>query len=459
MLNFVVLGLALPDGDQPVDRDAALGGERREVLLEQLAGEPIDAGRHRGVGGEEAAGAHRLDRLVEAQPPVDPFADPFEPEEAGVALVGVEHLRVDVEGPQRPNATDAEHDLLAQPVFLVAAVEAVGDGDRLGRVRCDVGVEQVEPDPADVGTPDTGGDRDVGEVDDHFDAGRVQPERVGIDAFVAFALPAVAVEQLMEVALGVQQADADEGDAEVGRRLEMVAGEHAEAARVLRQRLGDAELGREVGDRLERGVAVGGAAGEPARPVERVIESLPGAVELLDELLVCCQRVPAGRRGSPHEVDGVLARLAPRSAVRGSVETIEETGELSVPCPVEVGGQRLDRPERFGDVADDGELTNGAHRPVTIPTLRVPLGRDVATFIAPSRTVSGPKGIGSGGRMAPGGDHVAVEIRRGPCDRCPGVLVLDEVASVGDEDRGEVVVGQDLLDRVREIVGVARARR
>ena len=56
----------------------------------------------------------------------------------------------------------------------------------------------------------------------------------------------------MEVALGVQQTDADERHAEVGGRLQVVAGEHPEPAGVLRERLGDAELGREVGDEVER---------------------------------------------------------------------------------------------------------------------------------------------------------------------------------------------------------------
>ena len=56
----------------------------------------------------------------------------------------------------------------------------------------------------------------------------------------------------MEVALGVQQADADERHAEVGRRLQVIAGEHAEPAGVLRERLGDPELGREVRDEVER---------------------------------------------------------------------------------------------------------------------------------------------------------------------------------------------------------------
>lgn len=61
-------------------------------------------------------------------------------------------------------------------------------------------------------------------------------------------LPAVPGEGLAEVAVPVEQADTDERDPEVARRLEVVPGEDAEAAGVLRQGGGDAELGREVGD-------------------------------------------------------------------------------------------------------------------------------------------------------------------------------------------------------------------
>ncbi len=126
---------------------------------------------------------------------------------------------------------------------LVAAVEPIGDGDRLGWVGRHVRVEQVEPDSADVGSPDPHRDRDVSEVDDDLDPGGVESECVRVDPVVAFLLPSVAVEQLMEVPLGVQQPDADERNAQIGARLEVVAGEHAEPTRVLRERFGDAELG------------------------------------------------------------------------------------------------------------------------------------------------------------------------------------------------------------------------
>ncbi len=385
-VELVVLGLALADGDQLVDRDVTLGSERREVPLDQITREPVDAGGHRRVRREQAAGAHRLDRLVEAQPSVDPFPDPFESEEAGMAFVGVEHLRMNVERSQCPHAADAEDDLLAQTMLFVAAVEPVGDGDGLRRVRWHVRVEQVQPDPADVGAPHSHRHGNVGEVDDDFDAGWMQPECVGIDALVALLLPAVVVEELMEVALGVEQTDADERNAEIGRRLQVVAGEHAEAAGVLRDGLGDAELGREVGDRLERRVAVGGAAGEPARAVECVVEALLCPAELLDELLVVGQRLPTGGRGAPNQIDGMLARVAPRTTVGGPVEAIEQASQLPIPGPVKVGGQRFQRSERFGNVADDGEVTNGAHRTVTIPTCRRALDGHRCSFMLPSPT-------------------------------------------------------------------------
>ena len=71
--------------------------------------------------------------LGEGQPVVDDGpADALEAEEPGVALVHVEHLGVDAEGLEGPDAADAQQDLLAEAVLDVAAVEAVGDGAELG---------------------------------------------------------------------------------------------------------------------------------------------------------------------------------------------------------------------------------------------------------------------------------------------------------------------------------------
>ena len=87
-----------------------------------------------------------------------------------MALVGVEDLGVDAEGVEGADAADAEQDLLAQPVLGLAAVEPVGDVAQVGRVLVDVGVEEVERHPADLGLPHPGDEGGAGQVDLHPDA-------------------------------------------------------------------------------------------------------------------------------------------------------------------------------------------------------------------------------------------------------------------------------------------------
>ena len=90
---LVVLGA---EGQHVLDGYAGRRAGLAEVLLDQLAREPVDAGRHGRVGGEDGAGPGDLERGVEVElgpPSADgELADPLEAEEAGVALVGVEHL-------------------------------------------------------------------------------------------------------------------------------------------------------------------------------------------------------------------------------------------------------------------------------------------------------------------------------------------------------------------------------
>ena len=113
-------------------------------------------------------GPHRLDGLGVGQALArHELADALEAEEPGVALVGVEHLGVDADRLEGPHAADAEQDLLAEPVLGVAAVEPVGDAAHLVRVLLDVGVEEVERHPADLGLPQLGHERHLvgGQVD------------------------------------------------------------------------------------------------------------------------------------------------------------------------------------------------------------------------------------------------------------------------------------------------------
>ncbi len=164
-----------------------------------------------------------------------------------MALVGVEHLGVDAEGLERPHTTHAEQDLLPQSVLDVTTVEAVGDGAHLLGVLVDVGVQQVQGNPAHVGPPDPGDDLGVAQLDLHADVVALRDRhRIRVEVRVGLLLPAVAVERLSEVAVSVEEPDPRERHPQVARGLQVVTGEHAKSTGVLGEGLGDAELGGEV---------------------------------------------------------------------------------------------------------------------------------------------------------------------------------------------------------------------
>ena len=115
---------------------------------------------------------------------------------------------------------------------------------------------------ADPAFPDLGLHGPAGKVDLDQDVfavgastgviGRSSKSVVVVDG----VLLAVAVDGLLEVALPIEQADADEGQVQVGGGLAVVAGEDAEAAGVDRQAFVEAELGAEVGDQVAFGNCV-----------------------------------------------------------------------------------------------------------------------------------------------------------------------------------------------------------
>jgi hypothetical protein len=152
---------------------------------------------------------------------------------------------------QRAHAADAEQDLLAEPVLGVAAVEPVGDVAAVGS-----SFSSTSESSSSSGTRPTSArqTRACSGAPAGSTSTRARRRRLAQRQRRAGRGPGSApAASRRATATGgssraVEQADADERHAEVAGRLEVVAGEDAEAAGVLRQRLGDAELGREVGD-------------------------------------------------------------------------------------------------------------------------------------------------------------------------------------------------------------------
>jgi len=336
------------ESEDPLDRDTV---QADQVRRDQLARETVDAGRHRRVRGEHGARAHHLQRLVEGEVIADDeLADPLHAEESGVPLVGMKDLRCggrggSAVGPDRAHAADAEQQFLLEAMLRAAAVKPVGDLARLPVVLLDVAVEQQQRHAAHLCHPDLrpqGAPLGQREMDPHGRTvgvvQRADRQALRVEGRVVLELPAVARQGLAEVAGPVKQADADDRDPEVAGGLEVVAGQDAEAAGVLRQHLGDAELGREVPDhgwqaRIARLLVL-----VPARLSEVVGEIVVDVVEPAKELAVAGQRRDPLRTDlAEHPARVVAARLPQRG-----VDRVEQIERIGMPGPSQVVDDRAE---------------------------------------------------------------------------------------------------------------------
>ena len=138
----------------------------------------------------------------------------------------------------------------------------------------------------------------------------------------------------MEVALRIHEADADERHAKVAGFFAVIAGQHAEAARVDRQRLMQREFSGEVGDRLATQVGAFALAPGVVRG-SCSVEARDAAVVIGQPLVIgnrVCQRVRWDLLQHAHRVVG---RLAPQRVI----EVSEDAPRVGVPTPPEVVGE------------------------------------------------------------------------------------------------------------------------
>ena len=137
---------------------------------------------------------------------------------------------------------------------LVAAVEPPRNLAQIRRVLRNFGIEQQQRDVADPEHPDRREEFAVDQADADGDLFAVLVEAalerkvVDLGDRVVFDLPAVAVEHLREVALAVEQPDRDQRQREIACRLQVIAGEDAEAAGEDPDAFVNAEFKRKIGD-------------------------------------------------------------------------------------------------------------------------------------------------------------------------------------------------------------------
>ena len=230
-----------------------------EVGLDQVGREGIVSGGDRGMSRECQLVRHLQRRLVEAACGArgEALAGKLERQERGMALVHVHHVCLSIgrqNGAERAQTANAENDLLTNARVLVAAVEVAGDPAIVLTVLGQIRIQQVQRHATHSGDPHAGvyGAARKRHVDHNWRALRVEHRAhrhgVRIETIVGLALVARVVDHLAEVAVPIHQPDGDERQTKVAGGLEVVAGQHAEAARVDRQRLGNREFGAEVGD-------------------------------------------------------------------------------------------------------------------------------------------------------------------------------------------------------------------
>jgi hypothetical protein len=211
---------------------------------------------HGSVRGEHAPVSHRLEVRIfqlEVLPTVELPLQQLEREEGGVAFVQVvDDACVIAQRLEQARTAHAQHDLLAQAIVLVAAVEGIGERAVPVAVFWQVRVEQE--DRHFVSTHSLHHVLPRGHVHqsafdgDHGTRVHRLQHLLGAPLHGRLSLDSGGVEVLHEVALPVQQRHRHQWHAKVRGRAKGVAGKHAESATVGGNRLLQADLHGEVGD-------------------------------------------------------------------------------------------------------------------------------------------------------------------------------------------------------------------
>ena len=323
--------------------DTELGGDRLQHREGTPGIEVVVAGRDRCVRREDDARRGGDTGLVEAQPMTrHQRSDPGEGDERGMTFVQVHDGRLRPERGERAIAGEREDDVLEQPGFGIARVQASPDRPIGGRVARDVGVEEQEPRTPDARLPDAYPDRPVRQRggDDDREPEPIACERHGQvarrDRFPGLVLAAVGVQPLVRC-LAVSQSDPDGRDTQRARRLQGLAGDRTEAARGDRQAVRERELRCKQTDaqRSSRICLAEPALGPRAERVELTDDGLQSELEVTPR---DCGTKARGRELLQEPLGVVPRRLPPFR-----VEVMEQLGCFRVPRPSKITSQPLQR--------------------------------------------------------------------------------------------------------------------
>ena len=162
-----------------------------------------------------------------------------------------------------------------------------------------------------------------------------------VDQRILFGLPAVGGQRLPEVSRPVVQPHRDERQAQIGGGLEVIAGQDAQTAGVVRQHLRDAELHREVRDRGGQTAALGALFTVPLQltlvphgAIQIVMKITRQGSHPVDETIVGSQLIEPLRRDRPHDRNRIVVGLLPQLLI----DIGEEIPGGLMPRPAQVVG-------------------------------------------------------------------------------------------------------------------------
>ena len=129
---------------------------------------------------------------------------------------------------------------------------------------------------------------------------------------IGLLLKAVRVEVLLEVTFLIENADSDQGDAQIAGALQMIAAEHAQAAGVILQALGQAKLHRKISDgRLP--LQLTKLPGEPGMVGAHIfVKGTADAGVMRHEGRIARERVQALLARPTQHPFGIVSRLLPQ---------------------------------------------------------------------------------------------------------------------------------------------------
>ena len=137
----------------------------------------------------------------------------------------------------------------------------------------------------------------------------------------------------------------------------MIARQNAEAAGVVRQHLGDAELHREVRDAVRQFGALGDLLLVPQRPGQVVVQVGGQFIEATQEGLVDGELVQPLRADLPQQRHRITSDLLPQLRIDCREQVL---GGL-VPRPAQVDRQPFECGQSIGEMCADGEPAEGFH--------------------------------------------------------------------------------------------------